>query len=86
MRRLTLEVQLRENLPLIEGDALALERVVANLAHNALKFTPAGGRITLCSASTLTHVIITVADTGPGIAPEEISGLFENYRLAGKDR
>ncbi len=86
VRRLTLEVQLQNDLPLIPGDALALERVVANLMHNALKFTPTDGRITLCSTSTPTHIIITVADTGPGIAPAEMPLLFEKYRRADKDR
>jgi signal transduction histidine kinase len=85
VRQLTLEVQLQDNLPLVVGDALALERVVANLMHNGLKFTSAGGRVTLCSGYTPTHVVITVTDTGPGIVPEEEPRLFEKYRRADKD-
>jgi signal transduction histidine kinase len=81
-RGVTLEFQLQPELPTIDGDALALERVFANLIHNALKFTPASGRVTVSSTSQDDTVLATVADTGPGIAPEELPFLFEKYRRA----
>ena len=46
-RRLTLETHLQESLPWVEGDPLALGRAFADLLHNALKFTPAGGRVSM---------------------------------------
>ena len=71
-RRITLEFHLQEELPAIEGDALALERIFANLLHNALKFTPELGRITVSSARQRDEmVVVGVADTGPGLAEEE---------------
>jgi two-component system phosphate regulon sensor histidine kinase PhoR len=81
-RHLSLEMSLQEGLPAIEGNPLALERVFANLLQNALKFTPALGRVTLSSAQHDEGVVAAVTDTGPGIAPEEIPSLFEKYKRA----
>jgi signal transduction histidine kinase len=78
-RCVTVEWQLHPALPLVDGDPLALERVFANLLHNALKFTPAIGRVTISSTPQGGQVIAAVADTGPGIAPAELPWLFEKY-------
>jgi two-component system sensor histidine kinase ResE len=85
-RRLSLEVCLQEGLPAVEGDSLALERVFANLLYNALRFTPQRGRVTIGSARQNGKVVVTVTDTGPGIAPEAIPSLFEKYQRAGEAR
>jgi PAS domain S-box-containing protein len=66
--------------PVVEGDPLALERIFANLVHNALKFTPAGGRVTVSSLRQDREVVVSVRDTGTGIAPQELPFLFEKYR------
>lgn len=79
-RRIALELDLQKELPVIAGDSLALERVFANLISNALKFTPAGGIITISSASHQGEAVTTVADNGPGIAPEELPFIFDKYR------
>ena len=81
-RQISLDLQIQLDLPLVEGDTVALERVFANLLHNALKFTPAFGQITLSVTHRNAEVIVTVADTGPGILPEEVPFLFEKYRRA----
>jgi len=81
-RCLTLEVRLQDVLPWVKGDPLALERVFANLLSNALKFTPAGGRVRVSSAQQNGEVVVTVADTGPGIAAEDLPFLFEKYHRA----
>jgi PAS domain S-box-containing protein len=86
LRNLSFTVELQEGLPHIEGNPLALERVFANLLNNAIKFTPAQGHLTVRSARHNGTVIATVADTGPGIAQEEIPLLFEKYRRAEKDK
>ena len=72
--------RLAKGLPPVQGDALALERVFTNLVTNALKFTPAKGKVTLSSARQGSAVVVTVADTGPGIPASEIPGLFQKYR------
>jgi signal transduction histidine kinase len=79
-RRVTLYLQLQEDLSTIHGDPLALERVFANLLQNALKFTPEAGQVTVRSAQDDGEVIAAIADSGPGIAPEELPLLFEKYR------
>src|SRR6059036_1362109 len=81
-RRISLELQLQQELPVIAGDPLALERVFANLMDNALRFTPELGRVRVSSAWRNSEVVVAVADTGPGVAPEEIPGLFEKYQRA----
>ncbi|HEX4048917.1 MAG TPA: ATP-binding protein [Elusimicrobiota bacterium] len=61
-------------------DRPLIERVVANLAGNALKFTPSGGRIELsCAVVDADHVRFCVSDTGPGIPPEKRDFIFEKY-------
>ncbi len=78
-RGISLETRLTRDLPLIEGDGSALERAVANLVYNALRFTPRGGRVTLASALRDGAVVLSVSDTGRGVPPEEITLLFEKY-------
>ena len=84
-RRIHLEYQLQLDLPLLEADAVALERVFANLLHNALKFTPAGGQVTVRSARADGEVVAAIADTGPGIGAELIPLLFEKYQRADQE-
>ena len=74
---------LREKLPLVSGAAVALERVFANIVTNAIKFTPSGGSITIRSDLRGNEVVVTIADTGPGIHIEERATIFEKYRTGG---
>src|SRR5262249_38093093 len=53
--------------------------IFANLLHNALKFTPKMGWVTISSARRNHEVVATITDTGPGFTPEECSSLFEKY-------
>jgi PAS domain S-box-containing protein len=85
-RALTLHLQLQDDLPSIDADPLALERVFANLLHNALKFTPRSGWITIRSARYEDFVVVRVADSGPGIASEDVASLFEKYRQGQQSR
>ena len=78
-RDLRLETKLTDNLPLVEGDTSALERVFANLVHNGLKFTPQGGQVVVASSRQGETVVVSVRDTGPGIPADELPALFEKY-------
>jgi two-component system phosphate regulon sensor histidine kinase PhoR len=76
--------------PAILGDPTRLGQVVRNLVHNAIKYTPVGGVITL-SAEGRTHcgrdlVELRVSDTGCGIAPEELGRVFERFYKADRSR
>lgn len=79
-RGLMLILKLAQDLPIFEGDPLALERILRNLLQNALKFTPEHGVVTISSLWTKEGIAISIADTGCGIAAEEIPSLFQRYR------
>ena len=64
----------------VEGDARRLEQVVRSLLGNALRFTPAGGTVTVRAATLGAEVSITVADTGSGIAPALLPHVFEAFK------
>jgi signal transduction histidine kinase len=59
-------------------------QVLDNLIHNALKFTPNGGRISVDGRRTAHVVEIRVRDTGPGLKPEELSVIFDRFRQVEK--
>ena len=61
-----------------------LAQVLENLIHNALKFTPTGGRISVEGRTTGSVVEIRVRDTGPGLQAEEIALIFERFRQVEK--
>jgi len=79
---IALTFALQSDLPQILGDPLALERVVTNLLHNALKFTPESGRVTLRTRADNGAIVVAVEDTGPGITAAALSGLFQKFRRA----
>ncbi|WP_262690543.1 ATP-binding response regulator [Kordiimonas aestuarii] len=60
-------------------DPVLLNRIVRNLMANSLKYTPAGGAVTLGLTSTAQTAIITVADTGPGIPEADQKRIFDEY-------
>jgi PAS domain S-box-containing protein len=79
-RHIRLEIESTPGAVEVDADLLALERVFANLVHNALKFTPAEGHVWVSATKQGDNAVITVKDTGSGIAPEERLFLFEKYR------
>jgi signal transduction histidine kinase len=78
-----LEHEVDPNLGAIRADERKVKQVLLNLLTNALKFTPAGGRV-LVRARLLDHAAeISVADTGVGIATEDQAAVFEEFRQVG---
>ncbi|MEZ5293468.1 MAG: ATP-binding protein [Vicinamibacterales bacterium] len=63
----------------VNGDARRLEQVVQNLTANALRHTPAGGRVSLSAFVDAGGVVLRVADTGEGIAPEHLPHVFDRF-------
>jgi len=63
----------------ILGDPRRLHQVITNLLTNALKFTPAGGRVTIATGVKGTQAVLTVADTGPGIPADELPRVFDRF-------
>jgi signal transduction histidine kinase len=64
----------------VEADERRIRQVVFNLLSNAVKFTPEGGSISVSSARVNGEVHVSVADTGPGIAPEDQARIFEEFQ------
>ncbi len=81
-REIELLLQVADNLPSVSGDAARLQQVVWNLLSNALKFTPAGGRVEISIAPQDAAVRLTVSDTGQGIKPEFLPFVFDRFRQA----
>ncbi|HEX9382525.1 MAG TPA: HAMP domain-containing sensor histidine kinase, partial [Gemmatimonadaceae bacterium] len=59
-----------------------INEVLGNLISNAFKFTPRGGRVALSVAAADGNVVITVADTGAGISPEQLPHIFDKFYQA----
>lgn len=76
---LILSTDLPASLPDIFVDAERMEQVLVNLIHNAIKFTLPGGKITVRAFQQGEEIILSVADTGVGIAPEEQLRIFERF-------
>jgi two-component system phosphate regulon sensor histidine kinase PhoR len=72
--------------PEVEVDAERVQRAVINLIHNALKFTPAGGRVRVWVEPAGDGVAIHVADNGAGIAPDDQPRVFERFYKADRAR
>ena len=79
-KAITLRIIPRENVPLVNGDPDKLNRILTNLVHNAIKFTPPGGEIRV---ETLVrdeaYVETSVIDSGCGIAPQECDKVFDKF-------
>jgi len=70
----------------VSGDPDRLRQLLLNLADNAVKYTPAGGTVTLSLWHEDRWVRVAVRDTGIGIAPEELPHVFERFYRADKSR
>ncbi|PHP85066.1 hybrid sensor histidine kinase/response regulator [Burkholderia sp. AU18528] len=67
---------------IVSGDAERLRQMLSNLISNAMKFTPAGGSVTVRLARDDAHAVLTVTDTGQGIATEFVPYVFDMFRRA----
>ncbi len=75
-----------EPLPQVRADAERIEQVLVNLMHNAVKFTPQGGKIALGARPELGKVTFFVRDTGVGIAHKDLARIFERFYKADQSR
>ena len=79
-KNITLSAEPASNLPAaIEADQALLHQGVYNLVENAIKYTPAGGRVTLSVRATSVHMLFEIRDNGIGIAPADMPRLFEKF-------
>ena len=75
----TLEGSVAANLGLVQMCAPKIGRVIANLVSNALRYTPAGGTVRLTAVRQANYVVVTVQDSGPGFAPNDLERVFEQF-------
>ena len=83
---LVLSYQCDEDLPKIFIDPLRLGRVLVNLIHNAIKFTPPGGHIDASAYQENNNIIFFVKDTGVGIPQKDLERIFERFYKADPSR
>jgi signal transduction histidine kinase len=81
-KNIELRTRYDQDLPLIKQDAAKLRQILSNLLSNAIKFTPEGGRVLLKAQVEGNEVVLSIADTGVGIAPEDQASIFEKFRQA----
>ena len=78
-RGVSLDSEVARDLPLIQADARKLKQVMLNLLTNALKFTPAGGRVVARAAARDGEIVISVSDTGVGIEAADQERIFAEF-------
>jgi len=79
-KRIKIEAKVAKQMPLVKMDPDRILQAVRNLVGNAVKFTPEGGRVTLSAEQKNGSVEVSVSDTGPGIAAEDLPMIFDKYR------
>lgn len=84
-RQITLRTVIPHPLPLIAIDEGKIERVLANLMDNAIKYTPQGGDICVAAVLGTSQVQVSMTDTGPGIPEPERQRIFERFAQVQSD-
>ena len=93
-KKIKVTKNLAKNLPTIMGDSDRVFHLISNILDNAIKFTPRGGFVTIAAekilgnspiikarrlSSSEDYIMVSVADTGPGIAPQNLDRIFEKF-------
>jgi len=86
LKGLTWEVRAEPDMPLVEMDADRLGQALGNLLSNAVKFTPAGGSVATRAWLEAGRFNVEVADTGPGVPPEEQARIFQAFHRGSQGR
>lgn len=74
------------DLTLVFADPSRIEQVLINLIHNAIKFTPPGGKVIINAYQDAQRIIFRIQDSGVGISPEDLQRIFERFYKADRAR
>lgn len=85
-KKIMVEADFEEETMFVNADMDAIERVVYNLIHNSIKFTPEGGKITISVTSQKDRILISVEDTGGGMESSELEMIWERFYKSDKSR
>jgi two-component system cell cycle sensor histidine kinase PleC len=78
-KKIEMSLEIAEDMPNIEADELKVKEIIYNLLSNAVKFTPEGGNIGMRAKKADSEIEVVVWDTGIGIAPENMTKIFEGF-------
>ena len=78
-RGVEIAVSLAGDLPLVDIDPFRIREVLTNLITNALRHTPAGGRVTVAARTETNRLHVDVQDTGSGIPPQDLAKVFDRF-------
>jgi two-component system sensor histidine kinase KdpD len=79
----SVELDIPETLPMVHVDRGLLERAVANVVENAVKYSPAGERVLVSASAIADRVEVRVVDRGPGVPDEAKDRIFEPFQRYG---
>ena len=85
-KHVTLKASLSEGLPSLAADRQRVEQVITNIVHNAVKFTPSGGNVSVATKLDGAFVLTEVSDTGIGISRRDLPHIYERFFKADKSR
>ncbi len=81
-KKIALKIKVGAGLPAVKIDREKILQVLRNLIGNAVKFTPAGGQVSVAARLVNRRVEVSVSDTGPGITAENLTAIFEKFHQA----
>lgn len=84
--QVTLSSELKAKLPIMKIDKDRMRQTIINLVHNAIKFNRPGGSVTVTTKSNENSAVVSIADTGVGIAKEDLPHVFERFYKADRAR
>jgi two-component system phosphate regulon sensor histidine kinase PhoR len=85
-KQITIKTELSPGLPTAQADRERIQQVIGNILHNAIKFTPEKGQITISTAVDGNSVVTRIKDTGIGISRDDLVHIFERFFKADKSR
>jgi two-component system phosphate regulon sensor histidine kinase PhoR len=84
--RLNVIISIPQDLPQVPADIDRIEQVIVNIVHNAIKFTPKKGKITIGSEVKNNYLFVSISDTGTGIPDDDLPHIFERFYKVDKAR